>query len=285
MVSSQGIMLEGVTSGSQNNCFWIKQLDVLLDIGICSRALISMNQLLLTHVHTDHSAGLVYYLSQRKLFPLPKCSVYVHQEIKENLLKIIQIWEQLEDMQYNYDLIGVQPDTKYPLTRNAFFTAHPVKHRVPALGYTIFETKQKLKPEYQSLSNQEIIALKKQNIPICDALETPILTYLGDCDFSSFTENSLFQKSEYLIMECTYLDQWKDISHAQRWGHIHLDQIIANIALFQNIYRIILTHFSSRYSAEYIQKNIMNKCPPELLQKIVIWPMHQEADCHQLPLS
>lgn len=263
---------------SENNCFWIKQWSVLLDVGICFRAVASNNSLLLTHAHTDHSAGLMYYLALRSLFRLPACTIFVPEPNVADFSTIIKTWERLEGVSYKYNLVGVTEQTKVILNHNAYLVGYPVHHRIPSVGYTIIQTKQKLRPEYQGYPNHEIKRLRQENPDIIQHIQTPWLSYLGDCRFDSLMANPIALESRYLLLECTYLDEDIELEHARCWGHIHWHEIIAHADLFQKNHKIILTHFSTRYSRKYIQDVIQRETPDSLKDKIVVWLNYDSSD-------
>ena len=265
----RNINLYGYSVGSQKTCLWIKQMDILFDIGISSRKTVSMNNLLISHSHLDHTAGLVYYLSQRKLLKYPTANIYVPPCTKRKYSAIIEAWEGLEQNKYNYLLIPVEIGRKYLIGHNYYVSGFEVEHRLPAMGYTIFNITQKLKTQYLGLTSKEIKKIKFQK-DIFDKTETPVITYLGDCKFSSIIRNKEVLCSKYLIIESTFIDNKKDVADAHRTGHIHLDEIIENIELFYNIKKIILIHFSARYKYSYIKETINKRFPKEFLNKVSI---------------
>ncbi len=274
-------ILEGIASGSKNNCFWVKQWDILLDIGTHFKNIISIRNVLLTHAHTDHSAGLIYYLSQRELFDFPPCRIYTPPSTVEKFQKAIRAWEELEEITYKYQVFPAEVNTRHILDRNHYFQAYPVHHRIASTGYTIFEHKKKLKKEYLYLSSSEIQNLENKE-KITEEITWPVLSYLGDCDFDSFVCNKDFQRSQVLILESTFIDHWKNIDHAKLWGHIHLNQIFGNPEFFQENQKIILTHFSSRYTPQYVERIVKSQCPNSLKEKIIIWPNLQKLE---LPMN
>ena len=267
------LSLQGVSSGSKATCLWSNELDVLFDIGIFSRNAVARNHLLLSHAHIDHSAGLVYYLSQRKLLSMPQANLYVPEKTQHDFQSIIEAWQRLDGINYDFRLIPVEPNKKYSLKTGYHFIAYPVKHRVPALGYTIFEEKRKLKAKYLQLEPKEIIKLRRDKVAIFEYLNIPLISYLGDCTFDSFIQNPIFRRSRYLILESTFIDKKKSCQHARKWGHIHLDEIFADPAYFKHNEKIIVIHFSCRYGQNYIQKIVKKNCPPRLAEKILIWPV------------
>jgi ribonuclease Z len=57
--------------------------------------------------------------------------------------------------------------------------------------------------------------------------------------------NAALFKAHTFIIECTYLDG--DRAKAIEWSHVHLDDIIDNAHLFENVQRLVLVHISQKY--------------------------------------
>lgn len=262
--------INGFSVGSQATCLWIKSLDVLFDIGAIDNIALAVNTLLLSHAHGDHSGALMSYLSQRRLFPLPYAKIYVPAQTKDLFVQMLSICQKLEDLEYHFEIIGAEPGKRYELKKNFFFMASPVQHRVPALGYTIYEEKKKLKQEYISLSPEEIKILREKGIEIFSLVQNPVFSYLGDCTLDSYLQNEAFRKSKYLVLECTFLDSKRTMEHARHWGHIHLEEILQSPDVFSENQKLLLIHFSARYHKNYVEKVLKTKCPPCLLEKIVL---------------
>ncbi|NUM35913.1 MAG: MBL fold metallo-hydrolase [Candidatus Brocadiae bacterium] len=262
--------LDGFSIGSKATSLWIKPLDVLFDIGNLHINAIPINTLLLSHAHGDHASAITAYLSQRRLFSLPHAKIYVHSKTYELFTQLLAIWQKLEDLEYHFELISVEEGKLYELKKNYFFSASPVQHRIPSLGYTIYEKKKKLKTDYLQASQEEIMKLREQNIDIFAMSKIPMFSYLGDCSLDSFLENPVFTKSRYVALECTFIDSKRSIDHAKEWGHIHLEEILQHAESFQEIEKILLIHFSARYTKEYVERIVTKKCPPEFMKKIVL---------------
>lgn len=57
--------LQGYSVAGEESVVCVPELDVVFDIGRAPRECLSINHVLLTHGHMDHSAGIGYYFSQR----------------------------------------------------------------------------------------------------------------------------------------------------------------------------------------------------------------------------
>jgi ribonuclease Z len=265
--SHQQFTFLGISEGGIRTCITLPSLNLMFDIGTLPVENIHIRNLFLTHAHLDHSAGVPYYISQRTLLHLSPPNIYIHPTLKEPLEEILSIYSKLEDCNYKYNLHPMNSGEKIVLNKNYFVSSYPSFHRVPSQGYTIYETKRKLKLEYIGLKNQEIVELKKKGTEISEEKTEPVISFSGDTKIEYLLENEDVRKSKVLFLECTYIDQDKTVDHTRRWGHIHLDEIIANADKFENE-RIVLIHFSKRYPDKYILKTIYNKIPDSLKTKV-----------------
>lgn len=269
----KNLTINGISVGSAATSLWLQELNTLLDIGkiqFYSKAISSMN-VLLSHGHMDHAASLPYYLAARTLFRMPAPNIYVHPDIAEDIETILKTWQKLDHCTYNYKLNALEFNTFYPLKTGYSFQATPVIHRVPAVGYTIYEDRKKLKLEYQHLAEHEICHLRHIGTEVSALQHFPLLSYTGDCTFESFQNTSIFHNSKYLFIECTFWNEKRSQDHAKRWGHIHWKDICENPQAFCNNEKVILIHYSPRYSIDYINKLVQQECPENLKKKIIIF--------------
>ena len=262
-VSYKGYDFEGVSEGGVRTSILFPRFDLMFDIGTLDADKSHIGKLLLSHSHLDHSALLPYYISQRSLRKLPAPEIYVPEDTIEAWGQILTSFARLEGFDYKYRLMAARPNEKYMLGNNTFFKPMESYHRVPSVGYTIYETVTKLKEEFIDLPKKEIVFRKKRGDDIFDIRDNPIVSFSGDAKIEYVMNNPDVGKSKILFLECTYIDDKCNIDRAREWGHIHLDEIIENADLLQNE-RIILIHFSRRYSSREILRTLKQKMPPEM---------------------
>ena len=65
-IKIEDLEIIGYSVAGEETVVAVPQLDVCFDIGKAPDQVISINNVLLTHGHMDHAAGIAYYLSHRQ---------------------------------------------------------------------------------------------------------------------------------------------------------------------------------------------------------------------------
>ncbi|MDZ4725809.1 MAG: MBL fold metallo-hydrolase [Leptospira sp.] len=266
LFSHKNWKFDGISEGGIRTSITFPSLDLMFDFGSVNPDKIHISQILLTHAHLDHSAGIPYYVSQRSLRKLPPPKIFVPKSLVENLNKILKLYSEIEDFDYKYDVIGVDHFESVPLKPGFFFTALPSFHRVPSQGYTIFETKRKLQKKYSHLDQNEIRDMKEGGFDPTEEVISPLVSFSGDTKIEYLLENESVRKSQILFLECTYYCENRGVERAREWGHTHLDEIVKHADAFENE-ALVLIHPSKRYSYRELHEWIQKKLPEQLLQK------------------
>lgn len=258
--------LEGVSRAGNETYFRVRELGVALDIGRCPDPLVGLQHILISHAHLDHALGVVFYAAQRTLLSLPPGKVYVPAEAVDDFRRLISIHEQLEGCRYDLDLIGVAPGEEIRLRRDLVARAHEATHRIPALAWEIVELRHKLLPELAGRPEREIVALRTAGNVIESRVEIPLLYCTGDTDRELLDRGGRIFLADVLIIECSFILP-EDRQRAVDYRHIHLDDLLEVASRLENRL-IVLTHFSLRYSAEEIHRQISMRCPAGLRERI-----------------
>ncbi|ASP41653.1 hypothetical protein LEP1GSC116_2074 [Leptospira interrogans serovar Icterohaemorrhagiae str. Verdun HP] len=112
---------EGISEGGIRTSLYLPSLSLMFDIGAQNPNRIHLDNLLLTHSHLDHSCGLPYYISQRSLRKLKSPKIFVPAPLKEPMQKILDLYSEIENFTYAYELNAVSPGDKIDLDSNHFF--------------------------------------------------------------------------------------------------------------------------------------------------------------------
>ena len=258
----------GYSVAGEETVVAIPQLDISFDVGKAPDQIISINNILITHGHMDHAAGLAYYLSHRNLCSQGAGTVLAPANLIAPIRQILDAWGQLDGTAVPANLVGVKPGDEYKIKPNLFARVFPTKHSFGSVGYTVIEKRKKIKPEYTNLTGPQIVELKKQGIQIDNPLEIPIVTYLGDTEFIDFSQLDYIAKSKILITECTfYLEEQIDRAKAGR--HVHINEFAEMIEKFENEH-IIIVHTTQRTSMKEIKSIIKKKLPAAMRKKIIL---------------
>jgi len=112
---------------------------------------------------------------------------------------------------------------------HAFLT----RHGVPSCGYVLTGTKSKLKDEYKGLTGRELKELKEvHGVDVLYDVEEDEVAFTGDTSarWILIRENARARRAKLVIMECTYLDAFRDVEHAHKKGHTHLFELLGRPA-------------------------------------------------------
>ena len=258
--------------------FQFPELDFVVDMGECPLSATSINHVFLTHAHGDHARCLMRHHSLRKMMGVERDSVYYLPEMivegAKEWIRAEAMFEGVPETKFRLpEICAVESGKMTPLKYRKDLVLKPfeVKHSVPAMGATLYLHKRKLKDKYLGKAPSEIIELRKNNVEITREVFEPLLSFTGDCLGETLLQNPEIFKSKVLVMECTFLDD-EDEPMSHKKGHTHLQHIVGALKKFDGAIdceKIILTHFSMKYSERHIRE-ILDKEIPEKFKEIVI---------------
>jgi len=258
----------GYSVAGEETVVAMPQLDVCFDIGKAPDQVISINNVLLTHGHMDHAAGIAYYLSQRNFCGQSAGTILAPQNLLGPIREIIDAWGRLDGNQIPANIVGVKPGDEYQIKPNLFTRVFPTKHSIGSVGYSVIEKRKKIKPEYARLTGPQIVELKKQGIEIDNPLEVPIVTYFGDTQYVDFSQLKYIAESKILIAECTFY-QDEHAGRAEAGKHMHIDEFAALLDKMHNEH-IIITHTTQRTPMSEIRRILKEALPPEKYDRVVL---------------
>ena len=258
----------GYSIAGEETVVAIPQLDVCFDIGKAPDQIIPINNVLLTHGHMDHAAGLAYYLSQRNFCGISAGTILAPQNLLGPMRDIIDAWSKLDGSNIPAKLVGVKPGDEYQIKPNLLARAFPTKHTRGSVGFTVIEKRKKLKPEYSHLTGPQIVELKKQGIEIDYPLEFPIVTYLGDTQYVDFSQLQYIADSKILIAECTFYEG-EHTSRAKAGRHMHVDELATLLGSLNNQH-IVITHTTQRTAMHEIRRTLSKALPKDTYDRIIL---------------
>lgn len=265
----QGASIAGVFTSLAS-----KELSLAFDVANGPQFLFPIKNYFITHGHADHAAGLPYLLSMKALSKQPPVQVYMPGDLLPPMQKILELWQDIEEHSYNYQLHPVSLSETYDLKGSYFVRPFQTFHRVSSFGYTVFESKKSLREEFRSQNKETILKAKSEGIEIHDYIEVPLISFTGDTRIEFWDSCSWVKQSKTLFVEVSFIDKQRTIEETRHWGHIHLDEILPLIEEFQGE-QLILIHLSQRYSTHQLEILLKQKLKPELLKKVKVWPRQQ----------
>src|SRR4030066_247820 len=252
----------GYSVAAEETVVAMPQLDVCFDIGKAPNQIVPINNILLTHGHMDHAAGIAYYLSHRNFCGQSPGTILAPENLLGPMREIIDAWSRLDGNKIPANLVGVKAGDEYQIKPNLFTRVFPTKHSKGSVGYTVIEKRKKIKPEYARLKGPQIVELKKQNVEIDYPLEIPIVTYLGDTQYVDFSKLNYISESKILIAECTfYVDEHADRAHAGR--HMHISEFVELVGKLNNQH-IVVTHTTQRTPMSQIRRILKDEMPADI---------------------
>lgn len=244
--------------------------DVCFDVAQGLPYQVPISNILLTHGHLDHAAGLPYLIGQKAMMGQVPPTVVMPGELLKPMREIMRIWGEVEDHTYQYQFRAAGPGDEIPLKPPYIAKPFKTTHRVASQGYTVFMRKKKLKPEYRDLSSWDLGELRKKGVALDEPVDEPIVAFTGDTTIE-FLESEDARRARVLIVEVTYWDNKKSVANARQWGHIHLDELLPRLDEIKSE-KIVLIHASARYSTNYLREIIEARVPEHFKHRIDLFP-------------
>jgi ribonuclease Z len=140
-------------------------------------------------------------------------------------------------------------------------------HRVPSQGYTVWERRHRLRPEFRNLDGARLGELRRAGQEIDEPHDVPILCFSGDTRVEVLERNPELLEAETLLLETTFLDERVSVEGAREMGHIHLDEVIARAELL-SARDIVLHHFSARYTPAEVSQICQQRLPDAVKARV-----------------
>lgn len=265
-IPCEGFTLMGYSVAGEESIILAPELDVSFDIGKCPREALTINNVLLSHTHADHSAGLVYYFAQRDFQGIEGGRVFLAAGQAERARALLRTWGKFEGHVPPHEIVGVEADEDIPLRRDLIARPFATNHSAGSLGYSVIEVRHKLKPELQELTGPEIVAIKEQGKAVTNRIEVPLVAFLGDTPGKSYADLPCVRDARVLLIECTF---WEGdhVSRARHGRHVHISDLPAMLDGLNND-RIVITHITRRTNLGQARRMLKKALPAETLEKV-----------------
>lgn len=264
-IDCDNFSLYGYSFAGEETVIVAPELNCSFDIGRCPQEALLADYVLLSHGHLDHSAGIVYYFAQKYFQSRKIGTALVPENLVKPLEELMQIWDKIDGNIPPHSIIGLKPNTRFPLNSRLFVETFATNHIGRSLGYTIIETRQKLKNEFKNLPKEKIIELKQNNIAITECEEIPLVAYLGDTALGDFINLSCVNNARVLITECTFFSA-EQKHKGEEYKHLHVSDLNNLLKNSQNE-KIIISHTSKSIKPEIIKKTLLNSLNENIIKK------------------
>ncbi len=266
----RGLTVEGYSRAAVQSYWRIAELKIGFDLGGSPWSFAGTQTYFVTHAHLDHLAGLPTLVARRRMMKMEPPTIYVPEEIVEDIHRLLRAWTRLDRGRMVVNLIGVKPGDEIELSREHVVTVFPTKHTVPSVGYLVYARRRKLKDEYKGLSNNEIRDLRHSGTDVTNEVRQPLVAYLGDTAPPGLDALEDVYRATILITELTFYRPEHRKEKIHKFGHTHLDDILERANRFENE-AILLGHFSTRYHDRQIMKDVPKRLPESLRSRVHIW--------------
>lgn len=267
-------------------CIVVKtnDLHVSFDMGYSCKESVASKYVFVSHGHMDHISGVPQHATKRSLYGMKPAIYYTPEHLVNSLASVCEGYAKMAENVPVLEQMDIRPaklGESIHLPSNYIVKPFPTVHRVASQGYIIYEHTKKLKPEFQGLPSHVIAQKVREGQEINDVQEIPSIAYTGDTTFEVFlnppTDDLL--KVKLLITETTYIDEEQGknmMQKARDRGHIHLQELAYYAYLFENVEKILLIHFSDKYSPNYIEHTVRQKLPDSLVDKVHVATVAKE---------
>ncbi|MDO4630298.1 MAG: MBL fold metallo-hydrolase [Planctomycetia bacterium] len=262
-ISCENYTIQGFSRAAIQTFWHIPEFHLGFDLGAHPWEFMGTPNWFISHTHLDHLAMMPNYVARRRMMKMEPPRIFMPERFVEPVTYLLRAWEHLDYGAFPCELVGLQPGESVELSREIVVEAFQTVHRVDSLGYVVYDRRKKLRPEFLTLSGEEIKRLKDEGTEISYEIKVPKVAYLGDSNYRGLDENPIFYEAETLIMEMTFAEDQHQSCKIHKFGHIHLDDVVTRRDRFKNK-RIIASHFTARSTTDAIYKAVQKKLPDML---------------------
>jgi ribonuclease Z len=261
------VELSGVSVAGVETCIEVPALRLLLDLGRCTRSSVSQPLVLVSHGHLDHIGAIAQHAARRALLGMSEGVYVVPAAVAPRVEELFNAAGALDGQVIPRRVVPLAPGRDYPLGKGRVIRAFETFHRVPSQGYTVWETRSRLRPEFRGLPGPRLGELRRQGVALDETHEVARLSFTGDTRVEVLEHAPELQQTECLVIEASFLNELVPRDEARAMGHIHLDELIERAALLPTT-DVVLSHFSARYRADDV-RDVLALRLPDALRSIV----------------
>ncbi|MFO0827711.1 MAG: MBL fold metallo-hydrolase [Phycisphaerales bacterium] len=246
--------VQGISVAGEQTVIQVPELDLVFDIGQCTRACLSSRTIALSHCHMDHVGGLPYWFSQRHFQKIGTGRCICHPRVAEPLRTMMRGWIDLELQRTPHEIVPIEPEAEIELKPNVLLRAIETSHTSPSLGFAVIERRSKLKEEFRELPQDRLREMKQRGVEITRTIEIPLVAYTGDTEPGPFLFRDEFATAKIVISECTFFES-EHRSRARIGKHLHVNDLAALLQVWKAD-AVVLAHVSRRTAIPFARECI-----------------------------
>jgi ribonuclease Z len=197
-------------------------------------------------------------------------TIYLPEQAVESVDRILKLFTRLDRGRLPCQLIGIKPGDEIEMSREHVVTVSATAHRVPSLGFVVWERRRKLRPEFADMTGDKIRDLRLAGTDVTEERRMARLAYVGDSAPDGLDSCPAMFEAQILITEMTFVAARHRKEKIHKFGHMHLDDIVARRDRFKNEI-IIASHFSTRYHSKQIRQMVEAALPDMLEGRLHLW--------------
>jgi len=254
---------EGLSVAGIETCIEVPSLRLVLDMGRCTRSAIHHPLVLLSHGHLDHMGAVAQHAARRSMMRMGESTYLVPAAVAKDVEELFNAAGRLDGQVIPRRVVPLSPGEEFQIAKHRWVRPFETYHRVPSQGYTVWERRHRLRPEFQGLPGTRLGELRKSGVSIEQAQDVALLSFTGDTRIEVLERTPELQSTETLVMETTFIDDRVDVEGARSTGHIHLDEVLQRAELLPRS-EVVMSHFSARYTDEEVRRIVSQRLPDEL---------------------
>jgi len=264
------LTIEGYSRAAVQTYWRIPELKIGFDLGAQPWAFMSTGTWFVSHAHLDHLAALPVYVARRRMMKMEPPTIYLPASAVEHVERILKLFTRLDRGRMPCQLLPLEPGAEIELSREHVVTVSATKHTIPSLGFVVWERRRKLRPEYQGLTGPQIRDLRLGGTDVTEERRVARFAYLGDSSPEGLDDCPAMYDAHVLVMEMTFVAPSHRKDKIHKFGHMHLDDVIARRERFKNEV-IIASHFSTRYNSKRIRDIVGRMVPDAFDGRLHLW--------------
>ena len=268
--STRALTIEGYSRAAVQTYWRVPELKLGFDLGAQPWSFMATPTWFVTHAHLDHVAALPVLVARRRMMKMEPPTIYLPAEAVEGVEALLRTSSGSIGAGCRHLDRARSPATKSSCPASWSSRRSPPSTRSPRWDSLVWERRKKLKPEYQDLTGDQIRDLRLSGVEVSAEIRLPKVAYLGDTAPPGLDAFAEIYQAQILILEMTFVAPNERPSVIHKFGHTHLDDLLARADRFENEV-IIASHFSTRLHPDQIQRIVEKSLPDSLQGRLKVW--------------